>query len=149
MEESTLNKLNMTELVSYANSTFGLNVNKDYQKTDLINMIVQSQRKFKGNAQIRVLDKGDTSTETPPGHVKIRVSPGKYDRTPRPIIIGHQFKLCSVPVNKDVIIPAKYLVCFEDAVQDVYFQDEETKEFVCQSEHAYAYSVLDRGPEIG
>lgn len=147
MEKSTLEKFTKKELITYANQTFGLHVNMDHEKADLINMIVQSERKFKGNAGIRVLEKGDTS-KVPPGHVKIRVSPGKYDRTPRPVIIGHQFKLCSVPVNKDVIIPAKYLVCFEDAVQDTYFQDEETGEFVCQPEHAYAYSVLERGPEI-
>lgn len=147
MEKSTLEKLTIAELVAHANSNFGLNVNKDFSKPDLINMILQSQRKFKGNAGIRVMDAGDKSA-TPPGHIKIRVRPGKYDRTPRPVIIGHQFKLCSVPVNKDVILPAKYLACFEDAVQDTYFQDEETKEFVCQPEHAYSYSVLDRGPEL-
>ena len=147
MEESTLAKLTTVELVKHANENFGLKVNKDYAKADLINMIIQSQRKFKGNAGIRVLDEGDTR-KVPPGYVKIRVRPGKYDRTPRPIIIGHQFKLCSVPVNRDVIIPAKYLVCFEDAVQDTYFQDEDTGEFVCQPEHAYSFSILERGPEI-
>lgn len=146
MERETLQKLNIKELVAYANSTFGLNVTKDYQKNDLINMIEQSQRKFKGNAGIRVLSKGDTSA-CPPGFIKIRVQPGKYDKTPRPIIIGHNFKLCSVPVNKDVMLPAKYLVCLSDAVQDTYFQTEEG-EFVCQPEHAYSYSVLEIGPEI-
>lgn len=150
MEIDTLKKLNIAELVEYGNQNLGLGVTKDYAKGDIINMILQGQRKFKGNAAIRVLSDGDTS-KVPPGMIKIRVRPGKYDRIPRPVIIGHQFKLCSVPVNRDVLIPAKYLVCFEDAVQDVYFQqdnDDGTKEFVCQKEHAYSYSVLERGPEI-
>lgn len=147
MEESTLKKLTIQELVDHANSNFGLHVTKDYAKGDIINMIMQSQRKFKGNAGIRVLAKGDT-TKCPPGHVKIRIRPGKYDRTPRPVIIGHQFKLASVPVNKDVILPIKYLVCFEDAVQDTYFQEEDSKELVCQPEHAYSFSILERGPDL-
>jgi hypothetical protein len=139
--------MNVPDLVAHANLTYGLGVNKDYQKHDLINMIEQSQRKFKGNAGIRVLNP-DEEMEVPPGYMKVRIRPNKHDRIPRPAIIGHQFKVCSVPVNKDVIIPQKYLPCFEDAIIDVYFTDPATNEFVCQREHTYSYSILEMGAPL-
>jgi hypothetical protein len=148
MNREELEQLSITDLVMYANLNFGLGVTKDYNQFDIINQIEQSQRKFKGNALMRVVDEGDDGP-VGPGMMKIRVRPGKHDRIPRPVIVGHQFKIASVPVNRDVIMPARYLVCFEDAVQDVYFTDELTKEWVCQQEHAYSYSVLEMGPKVG
>lgn len=145
MKRDQLAQMEMPDLVRYANEHFGLGVTKDYNKFDIINQIEQSMRKFKGNAMMRVVGDGDKGP-VPPGMMKIRLRPGKHDRIPRPVIVGHQFKIASVPVNRDVIMPAKYLVCFEDAVQDVYFTDEVTKEWVCQEEHAYSYSVLEMGP---
>ena len=144
-----LSNLETDDLVKTANLHFGLGVNKHYQRHDLINMILQSSRKFKGQAGIRVVSKGDSSP-VPPGHVKVRVQPGKYDKVPRPIIVGHQFKMASIPVNRDVIIPNKYLTCLQDALGDTFFQDPDDpdRELVIQAEHAYSFSILERGPEI-
>lgn len=148
MNREEMEALDSQELINYANLNFGLGVNKDYNRFDIINQVEQAQRKFKGNATMRVVGEGDDG-RVGPGMMKIRIRPGKYDRIPRPVIIGHQFKIASVPVNRDVIMPARYLVCFEDAVQDTYFTDEVTQEWVCQQEHAYSYSVLEMGPKVG
>jgi len=145
-----LESMDIEQLVVYANMNYGLEVNKAFAKHDLINMIDAAQRKFKGNENIRVVNADDVG-KVGPGMVKIRVQPGKYDVVPRPIVVGLNFKLATIPVNRDVIIPAKYLVCLEDAVQDTFHQhknDHGELETVIQQEHAYAYSILERGPAL-
>ena len=147
----TLEGMTHEELIAYGNLNYGLNVNKGFAKPDLISMISRSQQQFKGNDQIQVVNASDNSKSVPPGFVKIRVQPGKYDKIPRPVVIGLNFKLATIPVNRDVIIPAKYLVCLEDAIQDTLHQySDDMGELVTeiQQEHCYAFSILERGPEI-
>jgi hypothetical protein len=141
-----LDRMNKMELVKEANSRYGLGVNKGFKKADLVQMIMSAQKKFTGNSEVSVAQTSDA--EVPPGYVKLRVRPNKYDKTPRPAIIGHNFKMVSIPVNKDVIMPAKYLSCLEDAVQDTYFQDPETREMVKSTEHTYPYSILEWGEGV-
>jgi hypothetical protein len=151
LDRQALEELSHEELVAYANINYGLEVNKGYSVPDLISMISRTQQQFKGNDSIKVVNARDTHTEVPPGHVKIRVQPGKYDRIPRPVVIGLNFKLATIPVNKDVIIPEKYLVCLQDALQDTLHQyKDEQGELVTEilQEHAYAFSILERGPAI-
>ena len=132
------------ELVVYANSTFNLNVNKQFNKADLVEQIMSARGRFSGNANVKIAGEDDT---VPPGHVKVRIRPNRYDKTPRPAIIGLNFKMASVPVNKDVILPAAYLSCFAYAQEDVYFQDPDTQELVRTKEYAHDYTVLEWGAD--
>lgn len=139
-----LEAMDEMDLISYANLNYGLGVNKEMPKYELVNLLDRTQRKFKGNENVRVLRRGEEYT-CRPGEVRIRCRPGKHDKVPRPIIVGHQFKIASIPINVDVIIPAKYLTCLQDAVQDTYFQDPETRELIRQEEYTYDFTILERG----
>ena len=109
---------------------------------------MSAARKYKGNSAMRVV-KDEDKTKCPADHVKIRVSAGKYNPNQRPIIVGLNFEMASIPCNKDIIMHKKWLTCLNDAVRTNYFVDktgvEETLGY--QYEHQYPFSVLDRGPE--
>lgn len=139
-----LEAMTKKELVAYANLQFGLGVNANYNKAELVKLIERTQRSYKGNEGVRVVKEG-SNDRCRPGEVKVRLRPGKYDKVPRPVIVGHNFKLAAIPVNQDVIMPAKYLQCLQDAQQDVYFQDPETNELMQQKEYTYDFTVLERG----
>jgi hypothetical protein len=142
--KEALEEMDHIDLVRFANTMYGLNVNKDYEHHDLVDMVVKSQRLYKGNAAIKIVNDGNED-EVPPGYMKIRVQPGKWNPNNRPIFISHNFKSATIPVNKDLIMPSQYESCLKDAVRDEYFNDPDTREFIKQEVQSYPYSVLDRG----
>lgn len=143
LTREAMEELTKEELVKFGNLMYGLNVNKNFAKKELIDMIASAQQKYKGNEEIRVVE-GDDTERVKPGFIKVRVQPGRYNPNNRPIFVSHNFRPATIPVNVDVIIPEYYENCLKDAVQDRYFKDTEG-EFQHVKEQAYPYSVLERG----
>lgn len=145
VSRETLAKMSKPELSGFANQFYGLNLKPDqYPKEEMIDFIINATRKFKGNAEIRVV-KANTNVEVPDGYVKIRVSPGEHNPKKRPIIVGLNFAMASIPVNKDIVLPGKWMVCLEDAVERKYSVGEddygnETLDWTDQ--HKYPFSIL-------
>lgn len=136
-------------MVLFARLNYGLTSisTKTHPKEELIEIIMNMARKLKGNAEMKVVDM-DAEVEVPPGYVKIRIQGGKYNPNNRPVPVGLNFRMATIPVNKDVVMHEKWLTCLKDAVRDEYFVDRsdprEEKLGVMQS-HSYPYSILERG----
>ena len=118
-------------------------------KNECVDLLMAAARKFKGNSSMRILSTDDNKTKCPDDHIKIRVSAGKYNPNQRPIIVGLNFVMASIPCNKDIIMHKKWLTCLQDAVRTNYYMDKSgvEPELAYQLEHQYPFSVLDRGPE--
>lgn len=145
-----LNDMGHEGLVLFARLQYGIDgvTTKTHAREELVEMVMNYARKYSGNAEMKVLKRGEEGAEVPPGYVKVRVQAGKYNPNMRPIPVGLNFKMATIPVNKDVIMPAKYLVCLEDAVRTEYFvdrSDPNNETLGWQESHSYPYSVLERG----
>ena len=132
-----------TTLMSECNARFGLRVNKNYNKVELIDLFIKKQGEYSGNSQITV-DKNNEK-EVPEGYVKIVVQPGKYNPKQRPIFCSLNFRPFTVPVNVPVIMPAEYESCLKDAVRRDYTWDEVEEELNTQDNFSYPYSIMERG----
>lgn len=144
-----LEQMDHPSLVMFARLNYGLQLNtKAHPKDECVDMIMSAARKFKGNAEMTVVEK-DAAVEVPPGYIKIRVSPGDHNPNAHPIPIGLNFKLATIPVNMDVVMHKKWLPCLQDAVQTKYFvkRDPHTGEEQLSShpQHSYPFSILQVG----
>lgn len=141
----TLKKLNKSELATLARGLYGLNVSPDQNSADeMRDLIMNAARKFKGNAEMRVVQKGDKG-DVPPGYVKIKVSPGQYNPNERPIPVGLNFRMATIPVNKEVIMPGKWMPCLEDAVERRYAVrklPDGREELGASDQHKYPFTLL-------
>jgi len=149
VSRADLEQMDHQSLIMFARLQYDLQLNaKQNPKGEVIDMLMAAARKFKGNATMRVQAENDKN-KVPVDHVRVRVSAGKYNPNQRPIIVGLNFEMASIPCNKDIIMHKKWLTCLEDAVRTNYFVDksgpEETLGY--QNEHTYPFSVLERGPE--
>jgi hypothetical protein len=149
VSRADLEKMDHDTLILFGRLQYDLQLNKKQNpKAECVDLLMSAARKYKGNAGMRVMKEED-KTACPPDHVKVRVSAGKYNPNQRPIIVGLNFEMASIPCNKDIIMHKKWLTCLQDAVRTNYFVDksgpEETLGY--QMEHQYPFSVLDRGPE--
>ena len=136
-------------LVLFARMNYALsNVStKSHPRGELENLIMQAARKYKGNAEMKVVDMGE-EVEVPKGYVKIRVSPGDNNPNQRPIPLGMNFRMATVPCNKDVVMHKKWLPCLQDAVQTKYFVDKSnpgSESLGWMEQHSYPFSILERG----
>jgi hypothetical protein len=148
MNIEDLKEMTKKELLAIANGVFDLKMNGSYAKEQILEAIQRAQGKYKGQAEVNVLSDNDDSTKVKPGYVKIRLQPGRYNPKNRPVFVSHNFKPALIPVNKDVILPVRYLTVLQDAVQRRYHQEdgEDGKpELVMQEEHSYPFSILERG----
>jgi hypothetical protein len=142
-------KLSVAELSNMARSLYGLNIGHETAKKELINLIINATQKFKGNADIQVVSEDAADEEVPEGHVKIRVSPGALNPRNRPIIIGLNFKMASLPVNKPIVMPGKWLTCLQDAVESKAVigtneQGREELQWIEQQKHPFTILVDNR-----
>jgi hypothetical protein len=146
ISRATLEKMKKDELAKFAFAMYNLNLVPEQQdRREMIDQILSATRTFKGNTEMKVVKAGDTTTQVPPGYVKIKVSPGDYNPNKRPIIVGLNFKMASIPVNKEVIMPGRWMACLEDAVERRYFvgrddHGDETLDWTDQ--HKYPFSLL-------
>lgn len=144
MNRDSLAKLNIAELESMSQMFFGLKLPKGLSKVELIESILSASRQAQGNQEMKIVEK-DTKVEVPKGYVKIRVSPGDHNPNHRPIPVGLNFRMALIPVNKDIVMPAKWLPCLQDAVARKYQvgRDESGKEtLVAHDEHRYPFTLL-------
>lgn len=143
-----LEEMDHPSLVLFARLNYNLDLSTaSHPRDECIKMIMNANRRFKGNADMQVVEMG-AKAEVPPGHVKIRVSPGNHNPNARPIVVGLNFKMASIPCNKDVILPNKWLPCLQDAIQEKYFVKrgvDGKEELVSAPEHSYPFSILERG----
>lgn len=141
-----LKKLTAVELENMARSLYGLNISNGMEKKELINLMVNASQKFKGNAEIKVVPENDETVEVPKGYVKIRVSPGPHNPKNRPIPLGLNFKMATIPVNRDVVIPGKWMSCLQDAVESrasIGFDDNGRETLIWTDQHKYPFSILE------
>ena len=136
-------------LVLFARMNYGLaNVStKSHPREELENLIMNAARKYKGNAEMRVVEMNE-EVEVPPNYVKIRVSPGDYNPNQRPIPLGMNFKMATIPCNKDVVMHTKWLPCLQDAVQTKYYvykSNPSRESLGWMEQHSYPFSILERG----
>ena len=145
LSRDTLVKLNIPELETMAQQLFGLKLQRGLGKQELIDSILGVSAQAKGNREMKVVEKG-AKVEVPPGYVKIRVSPGDHNPNHRPVPVGLNFRMALIPVNKDIVMPAKWLPCLQDAVTTKYAlqrnPDTGKEEFVAHEEHRYPFTIL-------
>lgn len=143
--QDALKKLTAIELENMARSLYGLNISNGMDKAELINLIVNATQKYRGNADIKVVPENDSSVEVPKGYVKIRVSPGPHNPKNRPIPVGLNFKMATIPVNRDVVIPGKWMPCLEDAIESratIGMDDSGRETLIWTDQHKYPFSIL-------
>ena len=145
LSRDTLSKMSKHELAKFAKTMYSLSLNPEQShKDEMIDQLMSAIRRFQGNSDIRVVQQGDKTTEVPPGYVKIKVSPGDHNPHNRPVIVGLNFKMASIPVNKEVILPGKWMTCLEDAVERKYYvgRDETGETLDWTDQHKYPFSIL-------
>ena len=150
MSREALEAIDHDGLLAYGRLQYALPISKSHNdRNEIIEMILEAARKFKGNAGMTQVSTDDTRT-LGMGQVKVRVSPGPHNPNNRPVIVGMNFEMASIPVNIDTIMDEKWLPCLSDAVRTNYrvgkdpLTGEDTLEYT--DEHQYPFSVLDRGP---
>lgn len=145
VSRETLKKFNKSELATYGRANYGLSITPaNNTAEEMVDLIMNAARKFKGNAEMRVVNMGE-AVEVPKGYVKIRVQPGEYNPGQRPIPIGLNFRMATVPVNKDVVMHGKWLPCLQDAVQRKYFKtrlDDGAETLGWNDQHSYPYTIM-------
>lgn len=145
VSRETLKKFNKSELATYGRVNYGLNVSPSNNTAEeMIDLIMNAARKFKGNAEMKVVNMGE-AVEVPKGYIKIRVQPGDHNPNQRPVPLGLNFRMATVPVNKDVVMHGKWLPCLQDAVERKYFKTrtsdgEETLGW--NDQHKYPYTIM-------
>lgn len=135
------------ELVKYGKITFGLPFTGKYERTDMINQIKQSARKFQLNDNIRVgeeLAKEDLM----PGFAEIQLHRTDMLKKSRSVIVGLQGKFASLPIGPKFWCPVELLNILKDAVRIEYDQDTtvEPPELVAKEVHAYPFTVFRMNP---
>lgn len=142
---ASLQKLSKPEICTIGRLTYGLTMNINEPKESLINLIINAAHKFKGNSEMRVVEINE-AVEVPKGCVKIRVQPGEHNPKRRPIIVGLNFRMASIPVDKDVVLAGKWLSPLKDAVETKYLVRQNTAtgkdELVATEQHKYPFSIL-------
>jgi hypothetical protein len=144
-----LNEMEHGSLIVFARLDYGLEMNTTaHPKDEVIEAIMNAARKFKGNSEMKVVEK-DADVEVPPDYVKIRVSPGDHNPNAHPIPIGLNFRLATIPCNMDVVMHKKWLPCLQDAVQTKYFTKRDPitghESLQSQPQHSYPFSILQVG----
>jgi hypothetical protein len=149
INRQVLEDMTHADLVMFARLNYGMQgvTTKSSTKADLVDLMMNLARKLQGNAEMKVVEM-DEEVEVPPGYVKIRLQGGKYNPNNRPIPVGLNFRMATIPVNKDIVMHGKWLTCLKDAIRTEYFVDrsdphEET--LGRMDSLSYPYSILERG----
>ena len=140
LNNKALDAMTKPELVTYANMTYGCNVNSQLSKTDLIQTIEIASRKFAGNINLTVNDENILK----PGFARIKINKTEMNKNGRPIILSLNGKAASLPVGKEITVPLSYVEILNNAVQYKYEADPANdNELVRQEVHSYPFSVLE------
>ena len=142
-----LNEMSKAELVSYANLTYGLNVNSRLSKHDLVENIARASQKFAGNSSVEI----DTKV-LKPGFARIKVNKTETNKQGRPVIVGLNGKQYSLPVGVEITVPLPLVEILNNAVQYQYEPDPaRDNELVRREVHSYPFTTLEMAaplPEV-
>ena len=134
-----LEGMSKAELVSYANLTYGLNVNSRLAKHDLVQAILKSSMQYAGNNQIEI----DANT-LKPGYARIKINKTELNKQGRPVIVGLNGKQYSLPVGPEISVPLPLVEILNNAVQFQYEADPANdNDLVRREVHAYPFTVLE------
>ena len=135
-----LESMTKADLVTYANMTYGCNVNSKLSKDDLIQTIERSARKFAGNINISI----DDSKVLKPGYARIKLSRTELNKKGRPVILSLNGQAASLPVGKEITVPIAYLEILNNAVQYKYEADPANdNELERMDVHSYPFTVIE------
>ena len=136
-----LSAMKKPQLIEYANLTYGLAVNANHNKTDIINGIMSAHMKFRGNTNVAL----DTGQELRPGQAKIHISKTELNKRGHPVIVGLNGVMASIPVGQPVIVPEAYVEILRNAMRTEYELDVGTNELVPREVPSYPFNLISRG----
>jgi len=143
--QNTLEAMSKSELVTYANMTFGLNVNSRLSKNDLIHAVTTASRKFAGSTKLLMQE----HEGLPPGYARIKINKTELNKSGRPAILGLNGVHYSLPVGVEIQVPLPLVEILEHAVRYEYEPDPANdNELVRKEVHSYPFSVLEISPVL-
>jgi len=143
LSREALEGMTKADLVTYANMTYGCNVNSKLSKDDLIQTIERSARKFVGNLDVKVND----DNVLKPGYARIKLSRTELNKKGRPVIISLNGTAASLPVGQEITVPIAYLEILNNAVQYKYEADPANDNELERMEvHSYPFTVIEMAP---
>jgi hypothetical protein len=140
VKRELLEKMTKKDLIEHGNLTFGLSLNANHHKEDIVNAIERAGMRFRGNQD---LSAGDV--ELKPDYTKIRLSAGELNPTGRPVIVGLNGKMYSIPVGVEINVPNPLVEILSNAIKKVYKQDPRTNELIVSEVNSYPFSIIARG----
>ena len=140
IKKSQLETMTKAELVTYANMTYGLNVNSQLDKHTLIDNITRASLKFAGNTEFSI----DDENVLKPGYARIKINKTELNKSGRPVILSLNGKAASLPVGVELTVPLSYVEILNNAVQFRYEADPANdNELVRQEIHSYPFTVIE------
>ena len=101
LKADQLETMSKSDLVTYANMTYGCNVNSQMAKHDIIATIEKSAIKFAGNNAIKINDENLLQ----PGYSRIKINKTEINKRGRPVILSLNGKAASLPVGVEITVP--------------------------------------------
>jgi hypothetical protein len=140
LDRNRLESMTKPELITYANMTFGANVNSKMNKDSIIQTIERSTQKFAGNNELSIGDEDVLK----PGYARIKINKTEINKSGRPIILSLNGKAASLPVGIEITVPMSYVEILNNAVQYRYEVDPANdNELVRQDVHSYPFTVIE------
>lgn len=116
MNREELTELDKDELIAIANEKFGLNADRRFKEDKLVDMILEQHWKGQGNGENTAAEMDeDGMYEVPPGGAVVELQAGPYNPYKRAVPLGVSGKLIYCPVEKPVVLKAKYLEVLRNA----------------------------------
>lgn len=116
MNREELTELDKDELIAIANEKFGLNADRRFKEDKLVDMILEQHWKGKGTKEGDVAEMDDDGMyEVPPGAAIVEIQAGPYNPNKRPVPLGVNGRFVYCPVERPVVLKAKYLEVLRNA----------------------------------
>jgi hypothetical protein len=146
------------DLISIANSQFGLGVSKKFKKDQIADLILNAVKRGLVNTDDVEVLRGDreqnaASEELPPGYCVLRLERSPRNPNSRPLPYGIQGKVGLIPVGKTIKAPEHVLEILSNAVHEQIHNDMDQGEEVITKTFTYPFTVIshnrsDKWPQI-
>ena len=141
---AALEEMSKSDLVTYANMTYGLNTSSKFNKVELVAQINKAAQKYAGNTNVSINDKDQLQ----PGYARIKINKTELNKRGRPVILSLQGKAASLPVGVELTVPLAYVEILNNAVQYQYEPDPANDmELVRREVHSYPFTTLEMIPK--
>lgn len=145
LNTTALEAMSKSDLVTYANMTYGCNVNSQLDRHSLIQTIITASQKFSGNVDVII----DDTNVLKPGFARIKINKTEMNKQGRPAIVSVNGKAASLPIGTEIVVPLKYVEVLNNAVQYRYEPDPANdNELARQEVHSYPFTVMEMSPEL-